>query len=1052
VAASPTVAQGQAVKLRARALDAAKQAFTGLLPVEFTITDPTGAIRYHLFRTTNRELLLKIAANDPPGTWTWQAAEQATGLQATGTFSVNAGAGKAHLTPLEETIFDPDAIYRLLHHEVTVALTSEEVALRPQALALVEGLKARGVNAVLHDIPPSETRYYPMQWAYKTVEDREVFDGVQHGDLLGYHVQGKNHLGDFRTDNFGNFAYYKHYTGSTSYMYSRDVILLGRQDVTPGPLLQTILRGRMLLRNPSPSFPASGQGMVAYAWGAFQAHHDAIVVYGNGREGLDRAIASVLTLAGRKEVPAPAFIPAMPRRAMEDGLAYRELGIAAVESAQATVTSDVRVKISLLPPTYPSTIVEATTDSQGRVIVLRQDLVEGVQGVVTHGVVAQPGKDDARLYTLPNSLTPASAEALAWHVGPGQEQRWPATTGVSVGDQYIAPGAFGVGRYRLDGTPVWHYDPYPLTHSYNETKYPRRVRNVAVSADGTTALAAFYSKTPTQEIPFRHNRCDVALLDAITGKLLATVPNYHGDWLLPAHDGSRFAIIDLFHDYPWEHNHREFPNPHDTTGLGVFDRTGKELHFFPLPREVDNVAVDAQISLAVVTFSDAGRHVALLDLTTGAAQDYRYPRVDVGVAVAPDGRFAVITFSDGAVHCLDRAGVLLWKTNLPIAGKPVILAKDDRILVAGPDDALYQLDAQGKLAGTQSLAAARIAPLTATPDPLPATLDAPAPIGWWDAPPDGVKVTPLANVACPLPATLTGTQTITVTLPPLKPLQTVLLAFTYRLHSLADRLDITVKNGELSVVYPFLAHAEAWPAAIPLRFPDGGVTTLTFTCRDKATLAGVKLLLTDAGVWHNAAATREDMPPKNAPLPRLMVYNVFGLLGDPRVEQLCSGLKTTEIYRCFDGDVYNGTKLYDTKFPLNTSWDGGAEPDLRSARILLEFREPRTILGLGLWAQPGDLPVESWTLECCDSYTEEKQMTHELKGNWKLVTAGRGNTQVYALQGFKPTRARIWRLTLVRTPAQAQYLAECELFENALDNVGDGGDDTADTGDLGLAK
>jgi hypothetical protein len=92
---------------------------------------------------------------------------------------------------------------------------------------------------------------------------------------------------------------------------------------------------------------------------------------------------------------------------------------------------------------------------------------------------------------------------------------------------------------------------------------------------------------------------------------------------------------------------------------------------------------------------------------------------------------------------------------------------------------------------------------------------------------------------------------------------------------------------------------------------------------------------------------------------------------------------------------------------------------------------------------PGDLPIESWTLESCNSYKEEKQMTHVLEANWKLVAYGRGNFQPYSVNTFKPVKAKIWRLTICRSLAAMQNLAEIELYEDIMDTVGEDDEDIA---------
>ncbi len=1038
VATTPSIHQGQTGTLRVQALDPQGKEFTGMLPVEITITDPTGTERYQLYRTTNRIISFKIAINDPAGTWKWQVHDQATALVANGTFTVTTGDTKPLMAAINENVSDADAVYSFLKRPVTVAITNEEAVLQPQALALVNALKLKGVNANLQVIWPSKTVNYPMQWSYNTIEDKEVHENVLNGELLGLRSAGKNHLGDYRKDNFGNYAFYGHFTGSTRLLYYRDVILLGRNDVAPGPLVNTIIRDRMLLRNPSASYPANGQGMIGYAFGAFQAEHDAVLLYGKGKEGLDQAIADMVNIAGSKVSPVRAYMPPMARTTPENGEAYKDMGIAPAADATPIVKSENREIASLLPAIYTTKIVDALADKDGKIIIRKNDSTD--KGVITRCIVID-GKNTTQ-YTLPDDLKPATTTAMAWHLDAGQGKRWPAATGTSVGNDYIAPADYGIGRFKVDGTPVWYFDPFPVFKDYNEVKYPRRVREYKVSADGSTVLAAFINKSYREAGSYYFNRCDVVMLDTATGKPLNTVKSYLASKLLIAKDGSRGAVADLEHSDSSEHDTRVVHNIHDASGLEVFDREGNELYFIPVTRTADTFVADDMLTLALTTYSDTSRLVTVLDLNKGLSFDYRYPRADVGTAVAPDGSFAVVTFTDGMVVRLGRDGKPAWSTKLPVIGKPVILVKDNRIGIACPDGTLQMLDFQGKVLDAKSLVTDRDIIVQAKAEPLPAKLEHPVAAPWWETPQGDMKITPQEAVFT-LPEKLTADVSIKIQQPKLEKMQTYLATFTYMLNNPDDRLLVTATCGRQSATYPFAGALLTRSAAVPLRFADGGEVTLTFKAKEGATLSNAKLQMADASAWHNAAATREDLPPASAPRIKLMVPNVFGLIGDPRAEQVSSGLKDTKLYNCFDKNVLTGTNLYNTVYPQNVPWDGGAEMNLRSAFVLMEYKNARTIFGLGLWAMPGNLPIESWTLECCDSYWEEKQMTHVLQGNWKLAAYGRGNLQPFSVSTFKPVKAKIWRFTITRTPAAMQNAAEIELYEDIMDTVGEDDDDIA---------
>jgi hypothetical protein len=370
------------------------------------------------------------------------------------------------------------------------------------------------------------------------------------------------------------------------------------------------------------------------------------------------------------------------------------------------------------------------------------------------------------------------------------------------------------------------------------------------------------------------------------------------------------------------------------------------------------------------------------------------------------------------------------------------LVKDNCIGIACPDGTLQMLDYQGKVLDAKSLVTNRDVIVQAKADPLPAKLEQPVDAPWWETTQGDLKVIPQED-ALILPEKLTTDLIVKIQQPKLEKMQTFLATFTYLLNNPDDRLLVMATCGKQTVTYPFAGALLARPAVVPLRFADGGEVTLTFKAKEGGTLSNGKLKMADASAWHNAAATREDLPPASAPRIKLMVPNVFDLIGDPRAEQVSSGLKDTKLYNCFDKNVLTGTNLYNTAYPQNVPWDGGAEMNLRSAFVLMEYANARTIFGLGLWAMPGDLPIESWTLESCNSYKEEKQMTHVLEANWKLVAYGRGNFQPYSVNTFKPVKAKIWRLTICRSLAAMQNLAEIELYEDIMDTVGEDDEDIA---------
>jgi hypothetical protein len=449
-----------------------------------------------------------------------------------------------------------------------------------------------------------------------------------------------------------------------------------------------------------------------------------------------------------------------------------------------------------------------------------------------------------------------------------------------------------------------------------------------------------------------------------------------------------------------------------------------------------------------------------VDLGTGRKADCPYPRIDLGVAVADDGAFAVAAYSDGAVHKLGREGAPLWKARVDVPGLPAVSPLDGAVSVASPDGRVAFLNATGAVARAVDFASAPVTALTPTLSRPATPLAPPVPAPFWDPPAKGVEVQPLDGAPFADPVELTGERTVTVPVPAAKPGQAVLVAFRYQLKQEPGELKVSVArdaalaqsaSGNSSLgealraspspaTYRFAYRPQPTLAWVPLRPETAGPVTLTFTAQGGATLREGRLVVVSPGDWVNVAATPAPGRPAkfkagpNPSVPRIMVPNVVGLLGDPRREQMAYGLKTADVYACFDGDGATGTDLYGLEYPMNPVWaPADMEKDLRSARVLMEFEKPRTIRALAVWERPGDWPVEAFTLERCDRY-ETDIMTKELKADWRLVCAGRGNAQYYHLHTFPPVAGRVWRYTLVRTPAAAQRLAELELFEDLLDS------------------
>ena len=300
-----------------------------------------------------------------------------------------------------------------------------------------------------------------------------------------------------------------------------------------------------------------------------------------------------------------------------------------------------------------------------------------------------------------------------------------------------------------------------------------------------------------------------------------------------------------------------------------------------------------------------------------------------------------------------------------------------------------------------------------------------------------------------------GEQKVSVGVPKVGKTDVLLISFEYELADPTDHLEVAacIAGRTNRYIYPY--RAEAQQVAVPLRPAKEDEVAIAVRSAGGASLGDGRITRLDMQGFANAAynPVGSGRAVQNAAVPRVLIPNVWGLIGDPRRDQMAFGYSLpkgdsepppgaprsaeTRPATYVDGRIDYGTPLYPSIYPLNKPWDPPLTlKNLRSAQIVIDYEKPRTISGIGIWEQPGDRPVSAFALEACDKY-EPDGMTKELKGNWQLVYAGSGNIDYYHAHMFKPLKARVWRYTLLRTPAPVQQIAELELYEDAMDSVMD---------------
>ncbi len=1050
---SKQVRQGELLQLQTAALDPKQRAFTGHLPVEFVITDPNGKQRYHLFRRSNETVKLKVAGNDTPGNWRVKAVEQVTGLTAESSFTVVPKQQKPRLRKLQDMVLDADSVYDLVKQkEVEIVIYPDQLAgCDAIAAKLEKDLLAQGVKVSRRVVWPSLHRYYPTQWFYETVEDLEPREAVLNGEMVGHRVTGKNHKGHYIKGQQGEYAFYSKHTATAGTLYYKNVILLGRRDGASNPMLNLIQRSRMMLRNPSPSFPARGQGMVGYAWGPFHYSHDAVVVYGADEAGLRKAAKSLVQLVSGKR-PERAYMPRPVVQGRENGQVYASM-VDAVAVQKTTARGTERDRKSLMPPVYDRAIADVKQDAAGRVLI-KQLLQEDQSGPDLVAIDLKSG--EARQYVLDCDLSQFE-RMLSDELPMG---RIPAPLHHHLGNDHLLPIAGGLGRVGPQGEVRWFYDPYPKPKEYDEAKYPRRCKIMQLSADRKWVLAGFYNSTPAAGHGTAVVNAGVLVwLNTKTGKPAARFPRYLASRIHLAPDGSRALILDdvCYGSLGHRDWYRPVLNPHENFVLSAFSRNGKELCHFPFEHgKADKLQVDPGITLALASFTDGRRNVTVYDLKTGKSTTVAHPRVDVGIAVAPDGKFGVITYTDGLVRWVDRHGKTLSENRLPAPGVPIVDAAGN-VFVAAHNAKLYRLPKDAENTVAVDFGKASVVKPDRQPDTImPGLIEPQRP--WWQQLPKDVTALTLPKAPYPNAKTVAGEESVSVRVPPMKQEDLLLFAVTYKVEQPQDRLevDLRIKDRTHRLFYPYLAQPKA--IGIPIRSDEPGPVKITFRCPGGVRLSAGKLRHIKLGALGNAAyspATAGSQV-ENAGVPRVFVYNVMGQLGDPRCEQLVYGFTVPRLKRgqelptfppgvtrksktnpnsYVDGKPYSGTPLYPTVYPLGQPSKGQAQPNLRSAQILIEYQKPRTIRGVGIWEHPGAEPVAAYALEACDKYEMSKKLNRVLEGNWRLIAAGRGNLDYFHAKFFKPHKAKVWRFTVIATPATVQRIAELELYQDAIDGL-----------------
>ncbi|OPZ28207.1 MAG: hypothetical protein BWZ02_01375 [Lentisphaerae bacterium ADurb.BinA184] len=278
------------LELAATLVDTQNRLLAGAAPLEVTVTDPLGVVRYSLYRATDNgvcALTLPLAANDAAGNWTVSVKELLTGKtgSATVAYRPSPQCGALAGAVRRAIYFEADKanVYTFFrnHRQIgIVAGTTPDSQAAAQRLA--ELVKPYNVTATL---VPLDQASQPRPL---TDEEAKTWCGTATAGDLDANARKNPVL--------------------AGYNLPQPTVLLGNpQD---NPLIKRLLDAKVLPYKPTADFPGRGRGMVA--WNLMTLGHDVEVIacIANDTDGLNEAVGTLFALGIGLDPLTPFALPA----------------------------------------------------------------------------------------------------------------------------------------------------------------------------------------------------------------------------------------------------------------------------------------------------------------------------------------------------------------------------------------------------------------------------------------------------------------------------------------------------------------------------------------------------------------------------------------------------------------------------------------------------------------------------------------------------------------------------------------------------------------------
>ncbi|MBI2194295.1 MAG: PQQ-binding-like beta-propeller repeat protein [Planctomycetes bacterium] len=686
-----TLRPGQPLLLFVEVRDAAGETLTDPIPLEITVTSPSGAPRWRLHRTRapTDGIDLSTAANDEAGEWNVRVRELISGLTSVASFTLADRTRPPHVLYEKERVlrFDGQALDRFFRRPGRVQLLLEpgQSGLLDRAKAIAAACEVAGRPARLRVVQPDEIRMVPLRWE-RTRRDQEVWAALGSGELIGLR-QGLRTTVDPRqkVDFVRPDSGYR--DPGPQHLILEDVILMGK----PGENRFLDEAQSLSPRQVTGHYPGPGRALLQHVWSPFWARCHAVTLSAGDDAGLDAGsdhLLQVIQESGQRhdgqdaeppgigvgEVQAPRGSAASGEREPLPRLVGERMGSPVVSMSVSPDGQFIGVAARL----YGSNLF--LLDPGGRVLWKEHLGLHGPSEVlVTAGaaqtyatvgeellVLDRTGRGRARL-----GLPSPGVGAAAWSAGPTTVLIDPRSE-----DLFIS-GYRRIQRAGPGGETRWHYSDLPWCQEALDFYYGRGAFLKALSPDGRRVLASLFGIVQGQlGYLASYWKPGLVMLDAQTGELLWRYQGLVVNNALAAISGDRAVVYD------------------DDGGLHVFDGQGRRIQSLVLALGLERMELTSDgraLVLRTAMARDAIRkaygrsmHLMRIDLESGRTERYATEGEISDFALSSKGDLVAASSWAGKLYLFRLAGEKAWERDLPGGGGALLrFLPSSNLLIAG---------------------------------------------------------------------------------------------------------------------------------------------------------------------------------------------------------------------------------------------------------------------------------------------------------------------------------------------------------------------------------